>query len=299
MLFLWQLWVGSTVVREHGLQAFDLRYLGVALLSTLLLSLAQMVAWAVLMRYVGVAIPAKSVVEGYFVTFLPRHIPGTIWGYLSRGQWLNRDFGVSYRVSSLTSIVEMAALVFSATAISAVAAGADIGSRWRPGLLGMGFVSALLLCVALPVAAIKLVRGSKHEAPGRHPVSLWLQVICLYCGFWLVFGVGVLLTGRALGLPTADLHLRRTTYSAGLSWIAGTVAIFVPSGVGIREWSLGQLLEICCLVPVAQANLIAVVMRFELIVAELFWLAVALAMQVERKRRAPARGIDSTDDGCE
>ena len=82
-------------------------WLVVALLSVMAGTMLQVAAWVYLMGGLGVPLLWRKVVWGYIFSFVPRYVPGSVWGYLSRGEWLFQSQGVSRRVTALGSVLEV------------------------------------------------------------------------------------------------------------------------------------------------------------------------------------------------
>ncbi len=93
----------------------------------------------------------------------------------------------------------------------------------------------------------------------------------------------MLFAGNAL-LPDPANDLPTAIFVAGLSWVLGFVIVFVPAGLGIRELAISTLLTAYGALLPWQADLVAVLSRFGLIVAELAWLLVGLALFARSRR---------------
>ena len=52
-----------------------------------------------------------STLRGYSLSFLPRYLPGSIWGYLSRSEWLTQQFSIPFKYSNAISVVEIGATI--------------------------------------------------------------------------------------------------------------------------------------------------------------------------------------------
>ena len=73
--------------------------------------LQQVCAGVLLMRSLNIELPIHKARYIYSLSFLARYIPGSIWGYLSRSEWLLHDYQVSYASSNYGSILEVALAV--------------------------------------------------------------------------------------------------------------------------------------------------------------------------------------------
>ena len=120
-LLVWQIWRAVGQISATGVSLPSGWAMGASLLLAMLSHLAQMAAWRELMAGLGTRLPWRRVIEGFMLSMLPRYIPGTVWGYLSRGQWLYEQFGVPFRTSSVSSILELGLTVLSGLVFVAVA----------------------------------------------------------------------------------------------------------------------------------------------------------------------------------
>ena len=110
-LLLWQVWRGYVAIQHYGFRVLCPACLVASLALSLLLQLVQMLAWIQVMRYLGYPLPFGRALAGYMLSFLPRYIPGSVWGYLGRSEWLARSYGISYAGSMTGSLLEALALV--------------------------------------------------------------------------------------------------------------------------------------------------------------------------------------------
>ena len=101
---------GYRAQTARGLPITSPQLLFGALVFTGLATGAQMLAWRTLMQGLGVSLGKREVLRGYMLSFLPRYIPGSVWGYLGRNEWFFQEYAVSYAASNLGSILEILAL---------------------------------------------------------------------------------------------------------------------------------------------------------------------------------------------
>ena len=131
-----------------------------------------MAAWGAIMASQGVVLRPAAIVQGYLLSFLPRYIPGSVWGYLSRNEWLARYHGVGYGVATLTSFMEAGLLLLTAVTFAGVlllsAPWNLVGrsDRYRRGLARLG---AAAFPAATPHA--KAPRKSPVGGPPPHSIS--------------------------------------------------------------------------------------------------------------------------------
>ncbi|NIV38354.1 MAG: hypothetical protein GWN58_55725 [Anaerolineae bacterium] len=281
-LFLRQVWVTFKATQHLDLASTKPVYLLAAFAANLSIYALMMLAWPLLMRYLGASLSIRHTVQGYCLTFIPRYIPGSVWGYLSRSQWLEQAHGISFGVSLMGSVLE--GLGFLLTGL--VVAGLYLSSQLAGTLQLLVVLACLALLLAtwliVPRIALQLGRrlsgGTSVLPQGRHaPLGAWLAAIALYLLLWVAFGASLLFAGNAL-LPNPANGLPTFVFVASLSWVLGFVIVFVPAGLGIRELAISTLLTAYAALLPWQADLVAVLSRFGLIIAELAWLLVGLAL---------------------
>jgi hypothetical protein len=273
-LFLRQIWLSCQALRDQDS-------------ANLVMYFVQMVAWLMVMRYLGVSMSLRRTLQGYSLSFLPRYIPGSVWGYWSRSEWLQQSCSVSYGVSVMGSILEALGLVLTGLFLS----GVYVTTQLQGGIqIGLGMACAILLMgtwLILPRVATlvgcRLMKKRGYKTYDMHRSSAaWSAVIILYLLLWTVFGSSLLLASRAI-VPLPVSHLPSAVFASSLSWILGFVIVLVPAGLGLRELALSSLLTSHLGLLSWQADLVAVLSRFGLIVAELSWLLVGLVLMIRHK----------------
>jgi hypothetical protein len=278
VLFLYQVWLAYTNLRHQPLTEFAWPWLMGGLGCYLVGYWVQMLAWATGLRYLGAALPLSVVQEGYFLSFLPRYIPGTVWGYWSRGEWL-AGRGVSHGTSALASLLEVTTLLLTAFILVLLHWVGD----WWPGVV---LISPLALGVnwwLVPRLASRL-SPTKWALPAQTEPFFRSAVLgsALYLAFWLIHGSALWAVAQGLGAGTS-VDLWTSVASASLAWAIGFLVLFVPTGLGVREASLAALLTRYTGVAATVASSAAVVSRLAIIGAELVWLLVGLGLYLRSR----------------
>jgi hypothetical protein len=297
-LLVQQAWQGYWALQQAQTCVVRPSFLLVMLALYVLAYFVQLTAWALIMRSLHAPLAAEAVVEGYALSFLPRYIPGSVWGYLSRNEWLFQNYQVPYGVSNTASLIEAAMLLISAVMLGTLywlPSGLTM-LDWLPtirhspivtgGIIVVGVVASRLVWQMTPRLtarfAPKQMQCNASGDPARsRGIRMWIATTLLYLVFWLVQGGALLTIAHALcgGLT---LGLFAVTAATGLAWAIGFLIVFVPAGLGIREWTLGTLLVAFAALQPGQATLIAVVSRFGMIVSELLVLLIGLQAKVKR-----------------
>lgn len=286
LLFARQVWIGFISVRQLGWGVFTKPgFLILTLACTLLLYLTQMVAWAFTLRCLGAGLGIKSIFEGFQISLLPRYIPGSVWGYLGRSQWLDQYHGIGYSTSLTASLIEVSIQALTAFAVGIFCYGLTFGTAHRFLYVIIAFVAILLAWLAVPRAVIFFLRRM-----GRAPTTFtlapgaWLAVVLTHVMLWVAYGASLFWIIEALA-SRALVNWWQAMAASSLSWLVGFVIPIVPAGIGIREAMLTVLLTRQGMLSRPEANLTSVVLRFALITAELIWLGAGLAIFARRWHR--------------
>ena len=266
-LLIWQTWRAVGQISVAGLALPSWQVMGAALILAMLSHLTQMAGWREVMAGLGARLSWRSVMEGYMLSMLPRYIPGTVWGYLSRGQWFYDRAGVTFQASSISSIMEMGLIILSGLVF---AAATYTHSLW----------AGLLVVIAVSAGYVVLGQVLKRlSLTGKWPLiplpSL-LKSFALYGLIWPLYGLII----AGLLSVTADLWriLIDYSYAFFFAWMGGLLAFFIPSGLGVREFALQSVLQTYGL---AGPTLVVVplLVRLATITSEILWLCVGLALK--------------------
>jgi len=277
LLFMREIWRVSNLLVEKSLYFPRTGYL--LLLGASLVSASayfvQILSWDMIMRYIGVPLSPRHAVQGYPITFLPRYIPGSIWGYWSRSEWLKESHSISYADSFLASSLEI--ILFALTALSLVTSGVAFYSsgvkRVVLGSISGGLIVLMGLGIPRLIFKIRQQPSYQQTAPCIHS---WYMAVALSVLLLYLHGSTVYLTSLAVW-PASSINLIGATYITSLAIFLGFVFIFVPAGIGVREAVLSSALVNRFGIPPEQASLIAIAFRFWVILAEVEWIVVGLA----------------------
>lgn len=286
VLLLWQMLIGLQTLFDRApiifspvcsFVAFGLVFLSYAL---------QIVSWGVLMRGLQLSIPWKPLFRGYILSFLPRYIPGSIWGYLSRSEWLRSEFQVSYAVSTSGSLLEITVALISTGWIAGIYAASLLDEPRRSGIiLGLVLVPGVIWILVPRILqnpwVLRHIDQNRHCPPElRLPLSNWLLSVTLVVWNMIVYGMVLYLTARGLGwdspLSFGNVFIFAANYS--MAWLIGFVVFFLPAGIGLREVTLSALLTLSLGVPAGLASLVSVLFRFIGICAEVLWVTIGLIL---------------------
>ncbi len=281
LLFAYQFWVGhqAFLLNSHFISLpIFIAAIGLAAFVNSL----QIGVWYYLMKGLGVFIPWRQLIRGYMLSSLARYIPGGVWGYFSRNQWLYQSYAVPFNLSNTGSVLEALCLVTAAVTI--------IGIYWVSVLSGWLQWVLFVFVISFPLALWGVIHILPNWSfPGwvleivsmrdALKVSLvrWLMIIALYVVLWTGFG-GVLFWAIGALDASAKVSLLDSTFVFAAAWLTGFLIVFVPAGFGIRELALSGLLITRFGMLYGPANALSVSIRFIISLAELVSLLAGLVL---------------------
>lgn len=256
--------------------------LGIAACFPLISTGLQMWAWMWVMRYLGANLTWVEVMQGYSVSFLPRYIPGSVWGYLSRNEWLLRSHGVSHGNSNLGSFIEVVLIIFSGGVVALVSgvvlvlgwAGISVGLGLGAVIIGVGW-AFLTVWRSAGCQWIRIRWLARFSVQKPIRAQEYLLGILIYSSIWLCHGWLIWCVAWSLGGDQSYLAFLILFY---VSWLAGFLVIFVPSGFGVREALLISLMTTQMGYNMDQAVAISVLTRLIILMDEAIWVMVGLTI---------------------
>jgi uncharacterized membrane protein YbhN (UPF0104 family) len=195
-----------------------------------------------------------ATVRGYFLGHLGKYVPGKAWALLLRADCVAGPevrFGVAIISSFYEVLTTMAAGALVAAAVFTVDPRHVPGLDWHPlwtGLILLALCGVPLLPGVFNFVVARMARRfekiESYALPRLRLTTLVAGLAATSAG-WALLGLAVwallqavLPEPPALGLET----WARCTGSIGLAYVAGFLAVFLPGGIGVREYLLRYLL---------------------------------------------------------
>ncbi len=263
-------------------------------LAMFLLIALQIFIWKQILNAMEIPLEYLQIAKGYTLSLIPRYIPGSVWGYLNRSEWLNEQYHVPVSQGNVSSLLEVLQVILTAFMALIIFSGVLSGfSFWR-------FSLVLLLVLLLPILVWKILSLPSilrnRWIPFKIRLSNWL--IAVYSGLiqWvilglstisLLFGIQGVFTFESLSLQKGAL----VSFCYTTSWLAGFFVLFIPGGMGIRELSLSFFLTHLVNVPVGFSTWIAVLSRLLYSLAELTWIFLSLHLKSSPQKRINQKGL--------
>lgn len=263
--------------------------LALSLLLCIFSYLAEIVIWNILINEngekTGVTIIDSIAVVGASGLF--KYIPGKIWTFAAQWLWF-RKYGVPKTyIIYINMIFVYEALVLS---LYMGLAYAFIAINYYAGIVATLLVLLLVVNILLNLyghlfanCIFSLVEKIlKIEFP---PVmisqkKIWVVQI-IFTGSWILAGFSVYALASGFGLALSLLDAIPVVVSMWLSWLAGSLAVMVPAGFGVREGAM--LLILKPVLAVQTALLLPILTRILLLFSEAILGLVALYLGTRKK----------------
>jgi hypothetical protein len=260
-------------------QSLSLVSIGLSFLIVLIAFGLAAALWWGLIRLFGGQVKGYETFRIYFLSSLPRYIPGSIWGYVGRTYLVERQ-GVRRPIAVLSTLVEIGLFVGSGVAIG----------LWywlkmpAAGLAGI----AIAVVLIIGVAYVSLVLNPDRHWSLRTTLAA-AATVGGYLAFWLVYGLSIAILFQELVPAMGAEEMVSITSGFALSWLAGFLMILVPGGLGIREAAI--VITIGPVAGTTVAIFVAILSRFLNLVADGF--LFMLSFMIHR----PVSSLDNVDRG--
>lgn len=238
--------------------------------------------WQLLLRGLGHDLGARKGMRIHLLANVAKYAPGYLWQILGK-VYLSERQSVSRKRAVASVGVEFSLIVATGTLVALVTLPSTglLGSSLLPSL-GPGLALILVPPAALPFLLPLLQRVSSwSQIRERFPIvseldytSLVGVTVAIYLT-WLVLGAGfVLLIGSVYPISINDIP--RYIFALTVSFILGLLALFAPSGIGVRESAMAFLLGSC--MPLSVASVIAILARVVTMLADVASFIVGLRL---------------------
>ena len=246
------------------------------------------VGWQWILAAFGIRVPYRLALQAEMASMLAKYVPGGVWTPLARIMWLRRAGKVESTSLVLSSILLEAGLSAVAGILvftGGLAAVEAVDAPLLP-LFAFGLVTAVLLHPRVFTALARaLFRRFDAPEPPRLPYRALIGLLAYYAFTWLVGGAALYLLLRSLA---ADPGLETIPYlggAAAVGAIVAVLAVFAPSGLGVREASMYGLMVV--LVPAGAALGATVLNRFAITLVEAALLGGGVLGSRLRRSRLP------------
>ncbi|HVP80502.1 MAG TPA: hypothetical protein VMV04_21670 [Thermodesulfobacteriota bacterium] len=251
------------MVRDHWSQVKDTPFTLQPfpfILSTLIFAFSyfiQVWAWYLITLKLKIAVSFPETIKSWFYSQLGKYLPGKIWLFLGR-IYSYELRGKPKKLVSVALYFEMVTVVIAGGMIFLAALVLVRETRyvyfgkqlWWLGplfILAFGSVHPQVLQKIMNWV-LTLIRREPISLSVAYLDVLWILVICIVA--WLVGGLGFYLFVNSI-YRVAFQSILFLTGALAISSTLGLIAIFAPSGLGVREGALVYLLSLMMVTPVA------------------------------------------------
>ena len=222
----------------------DLTDLAIATAIVAVYYVVFVLGWQRILAAYGIRIPYRVALQAEMLSMLAKYVPGGVWTPAARVVALRR-FGVKETPVVLASILLEAGL--SALAgVGVFVVGLTLVEGADAPLLPLGAFAVLVAFLLYPpvfrAVASRLLRpfGVAEVEPLPARTVAWL--LGFYAVTWPLGGAALFFLLRAVGGDPAVSSIPYLGGTAAVGAIVAVLAVFAPSGLGVREASMYGLL---------------------------------------------------------
>ncbi len=240
--------------------------------------------WHYITKINDCSIPYEKAVTSYLYSILGKYIPGKVFMLAARLTYYKEEDAPLAKVTVCFFIENVCTLLGAAMLfiVSLLFFPNSLLEEYK--WLTLLLIAAFFVCIHPKIINFflriigKLFRKNL-EIPMKY--SQMLKVVLLFIGNWLIIGVGFFILTKSI-CPSVELsHLLFCAGIWGVSAIMGILAVFAPSGLGVREGII--VAGLMLIMPESDAVMISVVSRLWQTIPEL--LLVVLAFLWSRIRK--------------
>ena len=227
------------------LEDANLGWVALALGTVAAYYLVFVLGWVRILAGLGIKTSYTAALQSEMISMLAKYIPGGVWTPAARVAAFERLTGVTARGTVLASILVeaiLSALSGVAVFVLSLAWVHNVDAPLVPLVL-FGVLCVLLLHPRIFSRVSKrLLRpfGLREFEP--LPLETMIVLFLFYCFTWIIGGFGVLFLIRSLGRSPPLETIPFLGGTAAIGAIVAVLAVFAPSGLGVREASMYGLL---------------------------------------------------------
>jgi uncharacterized membrane protein YbhN (UPF0104 family) len=215
-------------------------------------------AWYLLTLKLGIALPIRETFESWFYSQWGKYLPGKVWLLLSRFYFYESK-GKAREGISVALYLEMTAVIVAAGFIflASLILFKEMGPFYSGGQFwGLALAFILLAFIFLHPKVLQGILNRILVHFKKEPVLLsisyadivWILFVCIVA--WMIGGIGFYLFVDSVYSVSSN-YILFLTGALAISSTLGLIAIFAPSGLGVREGVLVYLLSFMMATPVA------------------------------------------------
>lgn len=224
-------------------------------------------------------------ITAYLYSILGKYIPGKVFMLLARIP-AYEEAGAPIRKVTICFFLENICTLLGAAflfLVSLLFFPNDILADYTWATVGLVVVFFICINPKIINFFLKIMEKLIHKKDMQIPMTYkqMLKVVLLFIGNWLIVGIGFYMLAYSI-YPIPLSEMLYTAGIFGLSCIIGILAIFAPSGLGVREGIL--VLGLGLIMPSEYAVIISIISRLWMTVSELALIGIAFVVNQVRER---------------
>ena len=228
---------------KAGPQLEDARIadIGFALAAVAGYYLVFILGWVRILAAWGIHVPYRAALQAEMASMLAKYVPGGVWTPAARVAALSRLTGETATGTVLASILLEAVLSAIAGVVVFVVSLAwvhDVDAPLAPLLLFVVLCVAILHPRVFRPTVGRLLRPFGLVSLEPLPLPTMASLLGFYCFTWLLGGTGLYFLIRAIASVPSLETIPFLGGTAAIGAIVAVLAVFAPSGLGIREASM-------------------------------------------------------------
>lgn len=263
--------------------------------AAVLLYFAYKISLAALFHYItkinGCAISFRKALSAYLFSILGKYIPGKVFMLAARLTYYKEEGAPLSKVTVCFFIENVCTLLGAAMLfiLSLFFFPNDLLDNYK-------WLTAILTAAFFVIIHPKLINGilkiigkifkKELEIPMKY--TQILKAVLMFIGNWLIVGSGFFMLVRSVNPAVGWNEMLFCAGIFGISAIMGILAVFAPSGFGVREGII--LAGLMLIMPESDAAVISVISRLWQTGSELILVAAAFAvtriMNLRKKKKA-------------
>lgn len=247
----------------------------------------QIWAWYLITVKLGIAISLRETLESWFYSQLGKYLPGKVWLLLGRYYFYEAK-GKSRGKISIALYLEVVTVLLAAGLLSAIGTVSfREANAFRSNMeIWWAFVLLIIVFLSLYPKFLQKILNWILILFRKEPIILsisyrdisWILLVCILS--WIIGGIGFwIFVDSVFAIPSQ--HILFLTGALALSSTLGLIALFAPSGLGVREGVLVYLLS--HLMPEGVAVIISVLTRIWMTLVEIGLIGVVYLLSKIRK----------------
>lgn len=226
-------------------------------------------------------------ITAYLYSILGKYIPGKVFMLLARIPAYEEE-GTPIRKVTVCFFLENICTLLGAAflfLISLLFFPNDILADYKWATVGLVIVFFICINPKIINFFLKFLEKIIKKKDLIIPITYaqMIKVVLLFIGNWIIVGIGFyMLTCSIYPLPMSEMLYTAGIF--GLSCIIGILAVFAPSGLGVREGIL--VLGLSLIMPEEYAVIISIVSRLWMTVSELALIGIAFVVNKVMRRKS-------------